>query len=107
MKRSSLKHKYGITLEEYYEMWEAQDNKCAICQKPLTDGKMGAHVDHDHACCEGKRSCGECIRGILCGACSIGIAKFNDSASLMYEASNYVNWWRAKHVAEKDQINVS
>jgi hypothetical protein len=29
-------------------------------------------VDHDHACCQKKnRSCGKCIRGLLCHTCNI------------------------------------
>jgi len=32
----------------------------------LGDGKTGLHIDHDHACCPGKRSCGKCVRGALC-----------------------------------------
>lgn len=27
-------------------------------------------IDHDHRCCPGERSCGQCVRGIVCRACN-------------------------------------
>lgn len=67
---------YGITMEQYRELLAAQDGVCAICQS----GEVKRHhetgvpfmlcVDHDHNCCPGKRSCGECVRGLLCSRCN-------------------------------------
>lgn len=72
-----LKVKYGITLEQYDEMVQAQGGGCAICGgPPNTDGrKVGRlgpvfRVDHDHACCPGKTTCGNCVRGLLCDRCN-------------------------------------
>ncbi len=35
-------------------------------------------VDHDHKCCPGGRSCGKCVRGILCNSCNVALALVND-----------------------------
>jgi hypothetical protein len=65
-----LKHLYNISAEEYYQMLEDQEGGCAICGKtPEEEGRKLA-VDHDHACCPGKKSCGMCVRGLLCLICN-------------------------------------
>ena len=80
-KDNTLKRKYGISLDEYYQMLEAQDNKCAICPTNITD--LGsAHVDHDHE--TGK------VRGLLCDCCNIGLGHFRDNSNTLYSAADYL-----------------
>lgn len=71
-RRSYLKSHYGLTLERYDEILEQQGGGCAICGAKA--GKQSLHVDHDHRCCPGKKTCGNCIRGILCYGCNTRIA---------------------------------
>src|SRR5688572_26282042 len=42
-----LRRKYGITLEQYDEMFESQGGVCAICGREPRDD-ISLHVDHDH-----------------------------------------------------------
>jgi hypothetical protein len=59
--------RYGVS---YDDMLTAQDGHCAICPTtPEQNGKALA-VDHDHECCPGRRSCGKCVRGLLCDRCN-------------------------------------
>ena len=75
-KKSNRKYRissYGLTQELFDLVLEAQQYACGMCHDPFEDGQL-IHVDHDHACCRGKnRSCGECIRGLLCHTCNIAL----------------------------------
>jgi hypothetical protein len=70
-KRKSWLTSYGLTLEQFDLLLAAQGNSCGMCHKPFSEGQRIA-VDHDHACCDEKlRSCGQCVRGLLCLTCNI------------------------------------
>jgi hypothetical protein len=83
--------RYGITLDRYNEMLETQGGVCAMCGEPETavhnksDKVMALAVNHDHACCPGSGSCGECVRGLLCRRCNFdlgGYEAIRDAAEL-------------------------
>jgi hypothetical protein len=65
--------RFGITEERFDQMLESQGNACAICREPFHGQRIC--VDHDHACCPvppsgHTRSCGKCVRGLLCVRCN-------------------------------------
>lgn len=84
-----------MTLEEFDLMLSSQGGACAICGGTET---VKWCVDHDHGCCPtplrgesgSRKTCGKCIRGILCDACNVGIAKFNDDPAIMAAAIQYL-----------------
>lgn len=82
--------RFGITYERYEAMLAEQGGGCAICGKQQTEGSPRLSVDHDHTCCQGKRSCGECVRGLLCSDCNFGIGKFRDLPDLLIKAASYL-----------------
>ena len=66
---------YGITMEEYDALKEAQGGVCYICQRAKGIASP-LQVDHDHNMeDQGKAS----IRGLLCGRCNnrVGWAEAN------------------------------
>jgi hypothetical protein len=64
-----------------------QGGGCAICRRD--NGKRLLAVDHDHACCPGERTCGKCVRGLLCDGCNHGLGKFRDDPELLRRAAEY------------------
>jgi len=75
-KKSNRKYRissYGLTQENFDRLLDAQQHTCGMCHEPFEEGQF-IHVDHDHACCRAKnRSCGKCIRGLLCHTCNIAL----------------------------------
>lgn len=89
---STLRQAYGMSVDEYDALLASQGGRCAICEAPVADAaERRLHVDHDHACCPGKKSCGECVRGLLCKACNQGIGHFGDDPERLRKAIEYLS----------------
>lgn len=86
-KASFIKSTYGITITDYYEMLQFQNELCAICGKPETrknkyTGTCRLHIDHDHK--TGK------VRGLLCSKCNVVLGAFGDNIEILMSAINYL-----------------
>jgi hypothetical protein len=82
--------KQGLTVESYTAMWEKQNRCCAVCRTPLELLSRNTTVDHDHRCCAKNRSCGKCVRALLCRHCNIGLGFFKDSVSTLQKFITYL-----------------
>lgn len=80
-------YKYNISLTELHELLETQDYGCAICRVGL---HPTAHIDHNHACCPGKGSCGKCVRGILCNSCNTALGSLREDPEIIRNALSYL-----------------
>lgn len=82
----SLRENFNLSLEQYREMHDGQNGKCAICGLPETQmrsGKVKAlAVDHNHTTGS--------IRGLLCSDCNTGIGKLKDDAKILRQAAEYL-----------------
>lgn len=98
--KAKMKYRYGITLEKYLEISKAQGDVCYLCELPETmprgDTAIRLAVDHDHACCPSTRSCGRCIRGLLCYNCNMYMGKVDRCPALQVRFADY----RARRVLE-------
>ncbi len=81
---------FSLTLDDFNIILATQENKCSICKDLFTD-KNYPVVDHDHSCCSGYyRSCGKCIRGLLCSRCNMSIGGFRDNPEFCRTAADYL-----------------
>jgi hypothetical protein len=85
-KARALRDSFGLSLDEYKKMLDAQGGVCAICNQPEThkrQGKLKAlAVDHDHKT--------GAIRGLLCSDCNTGIGKLKDDPVVLQSAIQYL-----------------
>ena len=82
-RKSYLKLKYGLTIEEADALYVSQDGKCAICGAAEGDSRgFRMHIDHDHAT--------GLARGILCNLCNAGLGSFRDDPALLTRAIAYL-----------------
>lgn len=101
-RKHNLKHRYGITEEEYNQMLIQQKHSCKICgYKPdkcqtqpdkcqtnysqtsarqMPDKPL--YVDHCHQT--------KVIRGLLCHKCNVALGHMNDDPEQLERAANYL-----------------
>ncbi len=81
--------RYGMSRDEFLRRVDIQQNRCKVCGSHPRKGEQLC-VDHDHACCPGKRSCGKCVRDLLCHRCNIILGMVNENSDLLEKLANYL-----------------
>lgn len=79
-KNNNLINKFGITLDKYNQMVEAQNGVCAICGKEEINKALA--VDHNHKTGE--------VRGLLCGKCNKALGFLDENIQSFRIAINYL-----------------
>jgi prolyl oligopeptidase PreP (S9A serine peptidase family) len=82
-KSAILKYEYGITLDQYNEMFKEQEGKCAICQRHQNKLTRTLCVDHDHKTNK--------VRALLCLTCNTDVSVVENR---LEEMTNYLNKYR-------------
>lgn len=82
----NLKVSYNLTLSDYEQILEDQNNSCAVCGLS-NDEYFKKHnqqlcVDHCHK--TGK------VRGLLCRVCNSGLGKLGDTSDGVYKGYTYL-----------------
>lgn len=80
-----IKDKYGITIEEYRGLLEAQNGKCKTCDCRHVangNGRQRLYIDHDHI--TGK------VRGLLCHWCNASMGLVGDDPARLRRLADYL-----------------
>lgn len=80
---------YGITGEEYWQIYDLQGGVCALCRRATGAGRR-LSVDHDHGCCSGPLSCGLCVRSLLCRSCNVMLGHGRDDPDFFLRTARYL-----------------
>jgi hypothetical protein len=78
---------YRLRDRDYAKLLANQEGKCKACKESANM----LQVDHDHSCCSGPKSCGKCVRGLLCGNCNKILGLANDSVKRLKDLIVYLN----------------
>lgn len=82
-----IKHRYGITLEQYDAMVEQRGNRCDVCGDPPSAANTRAHwngklcIDHCHD--TGR------VRGLLCNDCNLAVG-YGKTSAILERAAAYL-----------------
>jgi hypothetical protein len=80
---------YRLRIDTYNEMVK---NGCEVC------GSMEKLcIDHDHSCCPGITTCGNCIRGVLCTPCNTAEGMLESNLQKAKNMVKYIEKWENRN----------
>lgn len=77
-----IRRKYKLSKQDFDDLANRQNRRC-VCGKSLFSGSRRPHIDHDHECCPGDKSCGACVRGLLCFRCNVVLGLYEKESDLL------------------------
>jgi hypothetical protein len=87
----TVMRKHKLTFKMVSEMVKGQKDRCARCEERLTGTP---YFDHDHACCTSQKTCGLCLRGIVCARCNLMMAGYDDYVKNPEQTDRYLSSYR-------------
>ena len=81
-RKTSLKTKFGLSLEGFEKLFNMHKGKCWVCNGPPTGRWKRLHVDHCHK--TGK------VRGLLCHNCNTALGHLRDSTKIIKSLLKYI-----------------
>lgn len=93
--------KNGFTAEDYWLLFQAQGERCAIAGCKATGRTKFLAVEHDHKCTRGhdpKEWCRHCVRGLVCSMHNGWMGRANDSPEVFDSLAEYLRNPPAKKV---------
>jgi hypothetical protein len=84
-RKTKLKQKYGISVDDYNEMFKEQKGVCFICAKEHQ--RRPLNVDHCHKT--------GTVRKLLCDKCNMALGLVEDSTERLNKLMEYLNAYSA------------
>lgn len=81
-RRYQLKHKFGMSKDDYKKLYNKQKGKCGICKQHSKSFTRDLCVDHSHKT--------GLVRGLLCHKCNASIGLLNDDVKLLLRAIDWI-----------------
>ena len=84
-KGTTIKHRYGISLEQYEHKLKKQNNLCALCREPFYGNSKGSGrpvLDHNHN--------ESTLRDFIHSKCNVGLGHFDDNPQRLRQAADYL-----------------
>ena len=83
----SIRYKYGLTKDQYIELYDKQNGCCAFCGEPFDDTK-GRRLDVDH--CHDTNM----VRGLCHGNCNRAFGMLRESSLILRRGLEYAEKWQ-------------
>jgi len=77
--------RHGLSEEKFNSIFNKFDGMCHSCKT-----RSGLNIDHDHNCCPGTYSCGNCVRGVLCMQCNTALGLLDDNKEKIKNLIKYL-----------------
>lgn len=99
---SRCRHRFAGQIEHHHldTQWAARlitATTCDVCGERLrrngSGGKHQGQVDHDHACCPSSKSCGNCVRAIVCNLCNSTAGAIERDWERTMKVLHYLGKW--------------
>lgn len=80
--KNNLKLLYGLTVEQWQELYDNQKGCCAICGRHQSELPKRLFTDHDHQTGQ--------VRGLLCPGCNLALGIFKNK-NVLIKAIEYLD----------------
>jgi len=82
IQKNRLKKRYGISIDDYNDLYNQQNGCCAICGIHQSQLSSALGVDHCHTT--------KIIRGLLCHRCNLALGLVKNDIDILKKMINYL-----------------
>jgi Recombination endonuclease VII len=93
MRARRMRFKYAVSPLRFARMIRDQGGLCAVCRADLAELPTSyVHIDHDHGHCPGEKTCGKCVRGIVCMSCNNRLRDYDAGRADLVDKWSHKTW---------------